>query len=64
MPIGSMYGHWWVEHHDLDTNEKGFKCVDCEVVDFQLRTEWDWDENLPVCTISRKVNVRGENCDS
>lgn len=50
-----MYGHRWVP------TRTGFRCVDCSVIDSQLRTEWDWDENMPSCYILRRVNVRGEN---
>lgn len=59
--VEGMYGHRWVAYHDLDTNAKGFKCVDCGVVDFQLRTQWDWDENLSTCVVEHITNVRGEH---
>ena len=59
--VAHMYGHRWVPYHDLDTDRKGFWCADCGAFDFQLRTEWDWDENMPSCSIPRRVNVKGEN---
>jgi len=59
--VAEMYGHRWIAHHDLDTGNKGFKCLDCEVIDFETRAERNWMVNLPPCKIQREVNEKGEN---